>query len=191
MRPFFRAGFLAKRSSMLRKLRPSESRFVKDEDGATAVEFVLLATPFLAFLFALLAMGFMYLNATMLDDGAAQAGRQIRVGEAEASNLTKQGFKKLVCEKMAIEEATCLANLIVDVTSDPDLSNLDTDAPTSDGKLDSSKETFQPGDPSDYVIVKVYLPMNTLSGLFSLIDGGESPVFTLSSVEVFRNEPYE
>ena len=178
-------------SRILGAFQRTRKRFVADEAGTTTVEFVLLATPFLAFLYYILGLGYMYLNATALEDAAQRASRQIRIGAVASANVNKDGFKKMVCDELLITEANCLSDIVVDVTSNPDISQLDTAAPTNGGQLDSSKETFEPGDPSDYVIVKTYLPMSSLNSLFSLLDGGSDPTFILSAVEVFRNEPYE
>ena len=191
MRLFLRNGLFAKQSIGLGDKRSFRHAFIRDEEGATTIEFVLLAAPFFAFLYSLLAIGYIYLNATILEDAAQQAGRKIRTGEVAALDLSKNDFKKMVCSGVLVPEATCLSELVVDVTSDPDLSQLDTDAPTNNGQLDSSQETYDPGDANDYVIVKTYLPLGSMSDLFALLNSGTAPEFILSSVEVFRNEPFE
>nr|WP_321981658.1 TadE/TadG family type IV pilus assembly protein [uncultured Cohaesibacter sp.] len=191
MRLFSKKGLFAKQSIGTGYKQAPQQAFVRDEDGATTIEFVLLAAPFFGFLYSLLAIGYIYLNATILDDSTQQAGRKIRTGEVASSNLSKDEFKEMVCSELLIPQATCLNDLVLDVTSDPDLSQLDTDAPTSNGQLDSSQETYDPGDASDYVIVKAYLPLGSMSDLFALLNSGTAPEFILSAVEVFRNEPFQ
>src|SRR5687767_7095023 len=70
---------------------------LKDEDGATAVEFGMVATPFLLFVLGILGMGLYYLALISLEYGVESAARKIRTGEAEKGALTVGGFKSLVC----------------------------------------------------------------------------------------------
>ncbi|WP_316858824.1 TadE/TadG family type IV pilus assembly protein [uncultured Cohaesibacter sp.] len=191
MRQFFRSHINRLTDSL--RLKPVHQRkgFITDCDGATAVEFAILALPFLAFLYMLIAMGYVYLANTTLEDATQQAGRQIRVGAVASSNLSKSGFKSLICDGVAISTSDCLSSIIVDVTSSEDISDLDLKAPMTDGALDIGQETYDPGEASDYVMVKAYLPMAAVNQIFSLLDSDASPNFILSSVMVFRSEPYE
>ena len=190
MKSVFRSGLFARHFSLLSKIKAQGKAFVRDRDGATAIEFTILAAPFLALIYYLISLGVVYINATALTDATQQASRQIRIGEVAKNNMNIDGFKKIVCEAVFLSRNSCLTELVIDVTSSPDISKLNTSAPTENGKLDSSKQTFQPGGSSDYVIVKAYLPSHAMSGMFSLLNSGSTPAFTLSSVEVFRNEPF-
>ena len=76
--------------------RPKRS-LLKDENGATAVEFGMVAMPFFLFILGILGMGLYYLAATSLEYGVESAARKIRTGEAEKSALTVGGFKNLIC----------------------------------------------------------------------------------------------
>nr|WP_319483541.1 TadE/TadG family type IV pilus assembly protein [uncultured Cohaesibacter sp.] len=191
MKPFFRIASFKQRLTVCSVLQKPCCRFLGDTSGATAIEFAVLALPFFAFLYALLGIGYVYITSNTLEDAAQIAGRQIRIGEVASSGMTKDDFKGLICGSVAIPVQTCLADIVVDVTSDPDISNLDTDAPVTNGVLDPTREQYDPGDPSDYVIVKAYLPMSSVNSLFSLLDATNGPQFTLSTVMVFRSEPYE
>jgi len=70
---------------------------LKDENGATAVEFGMVGLPFLLFVLGILGMGLYYLALTSLEYGVESAARKIRTGEAERSALTVGGFKNLIC----------------------------------------------------------------------------------------------
>src|SRR5688572_12009142 len=72
---------------------------LKDEDGATAVEFGMVALPFLLFVLGILGIGLYYLALISLEYGVESASRKIRTGEAENSPLplTVGGFKNLIC----------------------------------------------------------------------------------------------
>ncbi len=166
------------------------SPFLRDTSGATAIEFAMLALPFFAFLYALLGIGYIYITSNTLEDATQMAGRQIRIGEVDASQMTKEQFRSLICDSVLVPTQTCLADIVVDVTSDPDISNLDTKAPVTNGVLDPTKEQYNPGIGLDYVIVKAYLPMSSVNSLFALLDAANGPQFVISAVMVFRSEPY-
>ena len=78
--------------------RRSASRLVRNEDGAAAVEFALVAVPFLLFVLGLLGMGLYFLASTSLEYGVEAAARKLRTGEAEKGNMTVGKFRELVCE---------------------------------------------------------------------------------------------
>ena len=75
----------------------SKRSLLKDENGATAVEFGLVAMPFLLFILGILGTGLYYLAVISLEHGVESAARKIRTGEAEKSALTVGGFKNLIC----------------------------------------------------------------------------------------------
>jgi Flp pilus assembly protein TadG len=83
-------------ASAARRGGPKRS-LLRDEDGATAVEFGMIATPFLLFVLGILGMGLYYLALISLEYGVESAARKIRTGEAEKSALTVAGFKSLIC----------------------------------------------------------------------------------------------
>nr|WP_319390570.1 TadE/TadG family type IV pilus assembly protein [uncultured Cohaesibacter sp.] len=166
------------------------SPFLRDTSGATAIEFAMLALPFFAFLYALLGIGYIYITSNTLEDATQMAGRQIRIGEVDASHMTKEQFRSMICDSVLVPTQTCLADIVVDVTSDRDISNLDTKAPVTNGVLDPTKEQYNPGIGGDYVIVKAYLPMSSVNSLFALLDAANGPQFVISAVMVFRSEPY-
>ena len=82
----------------LPRRRHSASGFVHNEDGVAAVEFALVAMPFLLFTLGLLGMGLYFLASTSLEYGVEAAARKLRTGEAEKGKMTVGGFRDLVCQ---------------------------------------------------------------------------------------------
>jgi TadE-like protein len=75
------------------------SGWLRDEQGATAVEFGLVALPFFLFILGILGIGLYFFTTSSLEHGAEAAARKIRTGEAQKGALTVGDFKKLVCEE--------------------------------------------------------------------------------------------
>jgi Flp pilus assembly protein TadG len=86
------------RSPLFRRRFPTP-RLVRDEDGSAAIEFALVALPFLLFVLGLLGMGLYFLATTSLEYGVEAAARKLRTGEAEKGNMSVGDFRKLVCDK--------------------------------------------------------------------------------------------
>jgi len=72
---------------------------MRDEDGAAAIEFALVALPFLLFVLGLLGMGLYFLAGTSLEYGVEAAARKLRTGEAEKGNMSVGDFRQLVCQE--------------------------------------------------------------------------------------------
>lgn len=91
------------------------------EEGATAVEFALVATPLFFMIFSIMELALVYMVSTTLDNAMADASREIRTGEFQAANVgaspeeLEAAFIANVCARMSFMEEHCLVNLSVDV----------------------------------------------------------------------------
>ena len=92
----------------LRRLRG----YKRSEDGATAIEFAMLAIPFFSLIFAILELAVVFFISSSLNHAVSEAGRQIRIGNFQ--NCGKAAFKKQVCDTM-ISIGSCQNNLRLDV----------------------------------------------------------------------------
>lgn len=71
--------------------------FRRDERGATAVEFGIVAIPFFMFVFGLIACTLFFFVSNSLDKGMDQTGRLVRTGQAVTQNMTVDQFKQSIC----------------------------------------------------------------------------------------------
>jgi Flp pilus assembly protein TadG len=71
----------------------------RDESGATAIEFALVATPFLMLLFGIIAVGLYFFTTFSLENAVEAASRPIRTGEWQTMTPapTRDSFKQQVC----------------------------------------------------------------------------------------------
>jgi Flp pilus assembly protein TadG len=81
------------------QLRIKFARGLRDDRGATAVEFAIVALPFFLFVLGILFFGLYFFTTNALEHGAESAARQVRTGQAQKSNITVGEFKQLVCDK--------------------------------------------------------------------------------------------
>lgn len=77
--------------------RPTSS-FKADETGATAVEFAIVATPFLMFIFGLIGCALYFFTTSSIENGMDRTSRLIRTGEAVSDKMTVEQFKQDICD---------------------------------------------------------------------------------------------
>jgi Flp pilus assembly protein TadG len=164
-------------------------RFVGEENGATAVEFGLVALPFLALLFAILETALVFFAGQTLETAAAESSRLIMTGQAQVANYTKEDFKQQVCNK--IYGLFNCSNIYVDVKQYSDFASVNNTPPVKDGVFDTSKMDYVPGGPGCIEVVTLYYQWKIYvsllgSGLANL--NGNNRLLVATSV--FRNEPY-
>jgi Flp pilus assembly protein TadG len=186
-------GIAATRFSAIvtRIARARVCRFARETEGAAAVEFALVAAPFLALLFAIMETAFVFVAGQSHEYAVAQAGRLIMTGQADAAGYNQTTFKTAVCGKV-VALFDCQNKLNVSVQNYSDFSSASTTPPYQNGQLDTSKMVYQPGNPGDVVVVSFYyqwpIYVSLLSNNLSNQTGKNR---LLVATSVFRNEPYK
>jgi Flp pilus assembly protein TadG len=176
------------RLAVLQRLR----RFVRAREGATAVEFAMVAAPFLFMLFAVVELGLVFMVLVTLDNATTQSARRIRTGELQnAGGASAASFKTDICNRMDWIRSNCLANLNVDVRTYTQFSNANEVSPISNGTFNAGVLTFNPGTASSIVVVRSYYKWKLftpfLDQAMSKLNGGTA---VLTATAAFRNEPY-
>jgi len=88
-------------------------RFVRNSDGTTAIEFGILAVPFLLTLFAILETGVSMALQQMLVNATDNVARQIRTGEIKT--VTQPQLQTMICQRIQTLVATGCPGLRVDL----------------------------------------------------------------------------
>lgn len=168
-------------------------RVKKSEDGATAIEFGLVAAPFFYLLMAIFETGLMLFSEYVIENGTAEASRMIRTGQVQEGNFSKADFKAQVCGSLGAF-LDCDNRLYVDVRAYADFDSVtSTSAIGDDEELTEEVTTasaFDPGEELEVVVVRVYYDWKLftpgISKLADLANGRR----VLSAGAAFRNEPF-
>lgn len=104
--------------SAFSRLRRFSLQFKRDENGFTAVEFAMVALPFMMLLFGTIAVGLFFFTTFSLENAVEKAARQIRTGQAQIATKTTSQFKQDVCD-LAPSFVDCTNNMRVNVVSNP------------------------------------------------------------------------
>lgn len=167
-------------------------RFAAARRGATAVEFALVAAPFLALMFGVLELGLVFMVSTTLDNATEAAARTIRTGQLQTAGGSANSFKTAVCNNMSWLGSSCAGKLTVDVRTFPKFADVAMADPVTDGAIDASKTNFTPGNGEDIVVVRAYYEWTLITPMLNagLANLGGTKRLIYSTV-TFRNEPYD
>jgi Flp pilus assembly protein TadG len=160
----------------LNKLRACCDR----DDGVAAVEFALVAFPFLFLLFVILETGWFFVLAILIEGAAAEGARQVRTGVVQSAPTPATDLQTRVCDNVFF--LIGCGDLIIDVNSSVDFTNIVLPSlPATQGGA-----TFTPGGPGSIVVVRVIYNWSFLTPFLQDVINIKQMVSTVA----FRNEPY-
>ena len=174
----------------IKRLAGLVQRFGRREEGATAVEFALVAFPFIALLLVIFESAIVMFTSISLQNGVTVASRLIRTGQAQTQGMSQSAFKKAICDNVA-SYIDC-SKIRLDVTKSSTAVITGVDQQTVDDK--TNPERWQTSGPSDWVLVqarydwKLFVP--ALSMLSNYKNGTDEQMYRMTAGALFRNEPY-
>jgi Flp pilus assembly protein TadG len=172
------------------------SRFGRNDAGATAVEFSLVALPFIALMFAIIETALAFFAQNYFEDTLARTARLVRTGQAQQTAITVDQFKALMCLKLS-PMFNCPNGITLDVRKYSSFGDITLSVPVipqgqpNAGNLDTSNTKYELGKGGDIVVLRAYYEwpvfVNRLgNNLATLPDGKHLLVATAA----FRNEPF-
>ncbi len=196
------------KQSQTAKNRDSLSRqFAEKTTGAVAVEFALIALPFLATLLVIMEEGLDLYMKSAIEHATTEAARSIFTGAAQnmtlnGAALTQQTFiQNVVCPNLP-SSLSC-SNVFVNVVSfqqsyaagaTPYYTFLNTaKTAIAPPQLDNAKNSFCLGSGSAYVVLQVSYPLPVITDLLGsakLATYNGRTVRVISYTAAFRNEPF-
>jgi len=177
----------------LRRLLPARAarHFARQQEGAAAVEFALVAVPFLALTFAIIETALVFFAGQTLESAASEAGRLVMTGQAQNGGFSQADFKNAVCADLAGGLFDCANGVYVNVTSYASFSAVNTAPPVTNGVLNTANMAYTPGGPNCIVAVQLFyqwpIYVSLLGNNLSNLNGNYR---LLVATSVFRNEPY-
>ena len=177
----------------------SPRHFAFCRNGATAVEFALVAVPFLALLVATFETALVFFAGRVLDEVAEEASRYIMTGQAQKSNMTQSQFLTYVCTgsntATLVSALFNCSKLMANVQTYSNFAAANTNSPTltfnANGTV-SNTWNYSPGAQGSIVVVQLMYQWPIILGplgfnLSNLSNGNR----LLVSTAVFKNEPYQ
>jgi Flp pilus assembly protein TadG len=174
--------------------------FLADENAATAVEFGLVAAPFLALIVGIIQTFLVIFASQLLETVVSQASRQILTNQAQTAGTTQVGFAAQVCDQVRIL-FNC-NNLMIDVETYSSFSatNIGSAFPQTNSTLPAltfnaqgqvtNAWQYSPGSSGSVVVVRVMYQWPVFGGplgfnLANLPNGNR----LIMAAAAFQNEP--
>jgi len=180
---------IVRRMLAMRQVRPVR-RFARSHDGATAVEFSLVALPFFALTFAILQTALVFFAGQTLEAAVADSARLIMTGQAQTANYNAAAFKTQVCNRIA-GLFDCAGGVYVDVKSYSTFGSVSSAQPVTNNQFDASKVSYSLAGPGCIQVVSLYyqwpIYVSLLGSNLSNLSGNYR---LLAATAVFKNEPY-
>jgi Flp pilus assembly protein TadG len=176
-------------------------RWQGDQSGATAIEFGMVALPFVLLLFGILSVCLYFFTTFTLENAVWHAARAIRTGQVQQSQGDystattnedrKKLFKKAMCAR-APSFFDCLGKAVVIVQSNANFGNISEPKCATNGVMaEDASAAFNAGNASSVVLVTVCYPWD-FGGKLPFIHLGnlKNGALLMQASVSFRTEPY-
>lgn len=164
----------------------------KNEDGAVAIEFALVAAPFFITIIGILEFCLFFATGMALEGAAHDAARVIRTGEAQKSGDPLTVFQERLCSTISvIIDCDGVSYEVIEIPEDSFYSIADY-GPEFDEDGNLVSQGFAPGGVESTVLVRLAYRYNFMTPLIGhILDNGPvENVYTHMATVVLRNEPY-
>lgn len=188
-------------------------RFRKNREGAAALEFALLAVPFLMLVFATFEAFLAFAGEQLLANAVSTMSRKIRTGEitfglGKSTDMTETEFRTAFCAEIKLlhmcssTEAVTPSKLYIDVRQFANFADMPKDIPrvSSDkyADLDTSEFAFSPGGPESKNMVRAYYRWQIMTDIVRPYITNIRPAgkliptdYLVISTAAFENEKYQ
>lgn len=198
------------RETALKRLR----RLARSRDGATAIEFALLAIPYFMIIFAIIETFVAFTAEQLIANATDTMSRKLRTGQITynlgrtATDMTQAQFRTAFCAEIAImigcsaSEISTPTKLYLDVETYASFSAIPTTIPRVSSAqyadVDSTAvNKFTPGGPSSINMVRAYYRWKITTDLvrpyittIRPADGSMPTDFLIIATTAFQNEKY-
>lgn len=163
--------------------------FGKNRKGAAAIEFALLALPFIAVVFSIVEVAVMFFIDSALDSALHKTVRKMRTGSAITAAWDMNTFKTELCKNLAYS-FSCRSSVLVRSVKVTAIDSITFATPVSGGKL-TVTETFTLGASGDYILVQAFLPWDPIVSFYTMSSSKLSDGrHVLGATVLFKNEPF-
>ena len=187
------------------------SRLLRSRDGATAIEFALLAIPYFVIIFAIIETFVAFTAEQLVTNAVDVMGRQLRTGQitynmGRTTDMTRAQFRQAFCNNVSIliscstTEVATPSKLYLDVETYSTFGAIPTKIPYSTtaqySDIDPSGFKYAPGGPSTINMLRAYYRWQITADIIrpyitTIRTAGSVPTdFLIVATAAFQNEKY-
>ncbi len=174
--------------------RRALSVFLKNRDGATAIEFSLLALPFAILVFAIIEVCVSFAGQQVLVNVTDNVARKIRTGQLRPADINEQKLKDLICADLSVIVDDECPGLYVDLRQYSSFAKAGEQRIklTAGNDLDTSDFAVAPGPSMSKNMLRVFYKWPVMTDFISkqvtnLNDGKTLHFATVT----WQNEPFD
>ena len=130
------------------------TRFKRNDNGTAAIEFAIVAMPFLLIIFGILEFSFMFVGERVIHASTQDAARLVRTGQIRIAD-GEASFRAAVCEDTLMTLFDC-DKLHINVQEIPIFGPPPALSFNADGTIDVTDFEFAPGGQASLNIVQLY-----------------------------------
>jgi len=176
---------------MMMRVRRKWTSFRKHDGGATAVEFAILALPFLLTIFAIIETALSFTAQQVMSNATERVAREIRTGRLDPATVSKAQFRQRLCDEMAVVIAGGCPDMHVDVQQYAAYKDVPKTIPwAGPGKINTAGFKYNPGGPGTINSMRVLYEWPVFTDLMkkylSNLESGKTLIY---STTTWRNEP--
>lgn len=167
------------------------AQFLRCQGGGPAVEFSLVAAPFIGLMLAILQVGLIYFAQEALESAVEQTARLVLTGQAQSAGMTQSQFATALCNNSP-GLFTC-SNFMIDLEPATSFASANVSQPTltfnAQGQVTNTWQ-YNTGSPGSIMVMRVMYEWPVFLGPlgFNLSNEPNSKLL-LMATSVFRNEP--
>ncbi len=174
---------------IVRRARAAIERFLLCRDGSPAVEFALVAAPFVALLVAIMQVGLIYFAQESLESAVEQTARLVLTGQS--ASMTQSQFATALCNNSP-GLFTC-ANFMIDLQPASSFASANVSQPTltfnASGQVTNTWQ-YNTGVPGDIMVMRVMYEWPVFLGPLGFnLSNEPNNMLLMMATSVFRNEP--
>ena len=180
---------MSRRSAPSARMLGMLRRLARRQDGATAVEFAIVALPFLAVIYAIFQIGTVFIAQQVLQTAVTKSARLVMTGQAQSASMTTGQFQQDVCNN-TMYMFTC-ANLKVNIQKFTSFSTMTQLNPLQNGIFNNASLSYNTGGVGDIMLVQVFYQWPVFIGPLGFnMSNMNGNYRLLAATAVFRNEPF-
>jgi Flp pilus assembly protein TadG len=181
---------------MMSRWRERLKKFKASERGVAAIEFALVAPPFLMFFGVIMETGLMLFTEYTMQSAVNDASRLVRTGQAQTAPLSAADFKTKVCATANLI-IDCSGSVTVYVRSEATFAALQANLPNfitigpSVGGIVGQPPCYKTGQPSQpAAVVATYDWYFNMWGMAAFGNIAGNSARRLVGFAIFQNEPF-
>ncbi|MBK8455728.1 MAG: pilus assembly protein [Phyllobacteriaceae bacterium] len=168
--------------------------FLADRRGAAAIEFAMLALPFVMLVMSVIETSISFTAQQVLANATDNLARQLRTGQLRPADATAAVVRSRICAELSvIVDSTC-PDLYIDLQSYPTFAAAAAVRTkfTGDNDLDTTGFTVAPGGAETKNMLRVYYKWPVILDLMrKYLSNMKDGKTLLMSMTTWQNEPYD